>query len=547
MARFTFITQSKRLPCCAPESKSRAGRATLVCLSVLLIAGSAVVLVVWLSSGRASPSFPPSAESTVTTLSAETFQPDVVAVEDPELTRILQELPREPEKLIRILQSEERPRYRTAAAVLLSCFPGNKQVTTALREAIKDEDDEVAGSAACSLLEVGREQAPLILAGLLEEDLRTAVKVEILRRLTWLEPSPEGVVPSLRKLLEGGPLEVQLWARAAIVMITGKADNHVEALTEVLRDGKRERLHGLCLTLLSDLGEAASEAVPAVLERLQSDDFWIRFHAARAIGEIGVAGDAAIGSLLKVAQDPGEDVDIRIMAIRSLGGLEAGKTEVVDRLIEISSDENPGLQMACAAALVRIAPADRKVHSHLRTVMKDREPGVRRAPIRSLQGIELLARELLPFIYQALYDEDSLVRFEAMQCLTEAREPSEDIVPMLLEVLQPGGEFRASAAKALGKHTYMQDQIVQALIVCLEDEDWALVEGAVASLGQMGPAAREAIPALELTRERYRQYRQSLSEAPPASHEDAVPVREVAAPFLPDRIGKAIQRIETTD
>jgi hypothetical protein len=80
-------------------------------------------------------------------------------------------------------------------------------------------------------------------------------------------------------------------------------------------------LHGHAAFALGEMGGAAGEAVPALIEAMQSGQMDVRLQAVLALGKMGAPAKSAIPALDHVRKnDPSEE--IRTLATRSMNILQ---------------------------------------------------------------------------------------------------------------------------------------------------------------------------------------------------------------------------------
>jgi HEAT repeat protein len=145
------------------------------------------------------------------------------------------------------------------------------------------------------------------------------------------------------------------------------------------------------------------------------------------------------------------------------------------------------------------------------------------------------ARAAVPFLKQLLKTPDELLRVRAAQALWQLECQADQVVPVLIQLLQPGGQSRSHAAEVLGGMGEAARQAVPALRGCLDDRSflamwvrfqatralWRIERNTEASLpvllalvrdcrkagvlvatqaaetlGEMGASAQEAVPGL---------------------------------------------------
>ena len=235
------------------------------------------------------------------------------------------------------------------------------------------------------------------------------------------------------------------------------ADRRLLGYTHTVGVGTRPRPLFLCAEVakvLGRIGPGAGTAAPALRAMLGDEQAVIRAAAAEALGGIS---PAAVPALIQALQDP--EKEVRQAAVSALGEVGAEAAAAVPDLVALLPQDGPrGLHVVFP--LSRIGPA------------------------------------AVPALIQALRGRDTDVRSRAAQVLGLIGPEAQAAAPTLVEVLRdPEARVRVRAAEALWQ--VAQDPTGVALLAAvLGDEDGVLRRDAARFLGQMGPAARPAVPAL---------------------------------------------------
>jgi hypothetical protein len=128
------------------------------------------------------------------------------------------------------------------------------------------------------------------------------------------------------------------------------------------------------------------QAVKLFLAALEDEDARVRRDAARALGELGVADERVVGSLLATLEDEDEDAEVRERAARALGELGVADERVIGPLLAALKDEYPGVRWDAARALGELGVADERVIGPLLAALESVfcwEWGGRRGPSAS--------------------------------------------------------------------------------------------------------------------------------------------------------------------
>jgi len=263
--------------------------------------------------------------------------------------------------LIRSLDDDAEAVRRTAAYALGAIGPAAKEALPALFAAADSADRTTRQAAVIALGTVLREhgkasprEAGEVPAELIHatKDADRNVRIHAVHGLMWLRPPTEPAVaalskaaddpvtdvrtyaigalaylgdvvrnlkqgsprvfrpalPALRRLL--GDAEVKVRRAAGSALVSVDPDHAAEAvgiLIEWLNEERGYPRYHPCL-VLAKLGPGAKPAVPALIRALRDRDEYTRMRAAHALGRIGPAAKAATGALRRATLDADKDV-----------------------------------------------------------------------------------------------------------------------------------------------------------------------------------------------------------------------------------------------
>jgi HEAT repeat protein len=184
-------------------------------------------------------------------------------------------------------------------------------------------------------------------------------------------------------------------------------------------------------------------------------------------------------------------------------GLADGLPAAVGFLSEAVNDTRQGVRVKVVAALGALCRQCREAQPALRSALKraalwDEDDAIRRLAVEALAAIGEWSRTPIADLIQALNDPEAAIRFSAAQGLGERAAESESAVGLLLQkaLRDPDGGVRLEAAMALYKIDGHAEKILPMLIKALHDPDEVRRWIAADCLGEIGPAAKEAVPAL---------------------------------------------------
>jgi HEAT repeat protein len=186
------------------------------------------------------------------------------------------------------------------------------------------------------------------------------------------------------------------------------------------------------------------------------------------------------------------DVDARTHAIDSLGAMGEDAAEAAPALTNLLKDEAPPIRAHAARALGLMGSAALDSVPELVKLVGDEDPAVRRAAVQAIRAIQPGPQVVLPLLGNLLQDADDAVRIRAMHELAEV---GDEAVSLLIEALEDE-ETVYWACLVLGEIGPEADEAVPALIGLLKSETPGIRREAAMALGQIGPAAAPAVAAL---------------------------------------------------
>jgi HEAT repeat protein len=218
--------------------------------------------------------------------------------------------------------------------------------------------------------------------------------------------------------------------------------------------------------------EQAKLLVPALATYLEDDKPEVRNAALRLLATLREKAVEAVPAMAKALSDPSDE--IRSTAATSLGEIGEAAAPAVPSLVQALKDENEYVRKWSAWALQRIGPqAKAAVPTLASLVAEDSEDSVRQAAVEALGEIGPDAQGAIPALEKALQDPDRDVRWQAAIAIgLIGTQDASTAVPVLIEILQQ-----------------------------ISDGDLDTRHGMLRALESLGPAARDAVPALKHAQE----------------------------------------------
>jgi HEAT repeat protein len=319
-----------------------------------------------------------------------------------------------------------------------------------------------------------------------------------LRIAPWLgfkDPSSTMVPPLMRALSDPDP-RVREAAANALIHLKADLVPVIASLSTLLGDGDpRRRLNAVLA--LEGLGPGAEPALPALITALDDRDQQVAGGAIRALGAIGPsAANNAVPALIGILKSklPSDRYAV-IEALVRIGPGAAGP------LLSALDHPLPQVRSGAIEALGKIASPGIDPVPALRKSLKDPESQVRFAAMESLGAHGRGSAAALSALTALIQDPEIEVRLRAAKAIVAAGGPARLVLPTLIAALSEDlsranmqlwpNEILASLGSEAGP-------AVPALIERLRKEPLEPpLLGAVVTLAAIGPAASEAIPALE--------------------------------------------------
>src|SRR5262249_42890883 len=147
--------------------------------------------------------------------------------------------------------------------------------------------------------------------------------------------------------------DVRLGVASALGQMGPAAAEVVPHLMELLLDGD-ESVRRASVTALARIGEAA---VLPLSKALRHQNVLLRLQAAKALGEMGKTAQSAVQPLSKALRD--EDPEVAVAAAQALGAIGPEASHAIPALTEVFRSSRQGetpLGSAAAEALRKIDP-----------------------------------------------------------------------------------------------------------------------------------------------------------------------------------------------
>jgi HEAT repeat protein len=393
--------------------------------------------------------------------------------------------------LLRAHSSEAR---KYAAMALGQVAGYAKRAVPALEEALDDSDPAVRRYAAETLGKVGADARSALtkLGGLLENadpEVRAAA-AEALSLLVVPDDreASRDVIPRLGKALRDPDVDsrrgIREKAARALARIGSPA---AKVLGEALSDSRKE-VRRTAVFALEQLGKNCGPALGHLQKSLGDPEAPVRAHAATALGKLGPVAQAAVPALKSLVNDP--DAEVARSATEAIDRIDPGPGAVDALLQALGRDEPEASQKAREALANKKAMLSKAVPALVAALGSTKE-SVRSFAMEAIGQTGAAGASAIPKLIDSLKDSSPDMRESAVKALGNIGERPSQVIPALVPMLRSSQptSVRLEAAAALGAFGKRAAGAVSELIQTLSDSDQELRARACTSLAQIGPAA----------------------------------------------------------
>jgi hypothetical protein len=183
---------------------------------------------------------------------------------------------------------------------------------------------------------------------------------------------------------------------------------------------------------------------------------------------------------------------------------EAPRLTLVPILISLLQDPSGDVRMRAITALTTFAEQAQRALPVLRAALKDAaatddDPSVRGRAVHAVLQLGPQPASDVAALIDSLHDDLEIVRFHAAVALGDLGRSAQPATPALIQAASWDDDpaVRVAAAVALRKIDRNGPLAIQTLIEALGNDNELVCWMAADELGQIGPEAREAVPALQ--------------------------------------------------
>lgn len=315
-------------------------------------------------------------------------------------------------------------------------------------------------------------------------------KTKAARMLGEIGPAAASSVPGLIKSLESDNAGLKYEAVNSLGMINSDSKTVVPAIGRVLKD-PLPLLRFTAIEALRRFGPEAKPAIPQLKESMKDKEPMLAVSAARALMEIegGNGADTAAAQTVLIEGLKSDRSDVCAEAVHGLAVIGPPAVPAIQALVN-----GPGTHTCIQAchALAAIGPGAEKAVEQLMKAAKSNEPGLRWNAITALGDIGPAAKAATPDLIADLSDPDAQVKLSAERALVKI---GKGAVPALVASLKDE-KLHSLVTPILGEIGPDAKDAVPALQGLLQSKDSGAKREAILALAAIGADARQTAPEL---------------------------------------------------
>ncbi|WP_158265519.1 HEAT repeat domain-containing protein [Blastopirellula marina] len=321
--------------------------------------------------------------------------------------------------VINALENDSVPAVKYSAAFALASMEADK-ATDALKKAAEGEDAFLTLISYYAVAKLNpndtmmaQTAATFLVEAMKNEDAN--VRAAAAHCLANLEASPDLLQPILADALRDADPRVVAKITDAIVKMGP------QAMPDVLKGLKDDKLRWVSVSIIRRWGEAAPEAVEPLTEALSTDDEQYQGEVLMAIGSIGDKAAGAVESVKPFLK--GDSRSLKLNALYALGRMGQGAMPAKGDIMPLLDSNDSFTKFAAAWALANIAPEDAAA-----------------------------AEKSVPILTESLTSsEQGYIPGEAAKALAMFGDKAKSALPALKKAADAGNEAAAEAVEAISK------------------------------------------------------------------------------------------------
>ncbi len=370
-----------------------------------------------------------------------------------------------------------------------------KSAAPLLLDALKDKFSGVRYVAIDALANVPLDVTTALpaLDAALKEEKPSGFHFKVVQLRIQLDPDPAPVLPILGELLR------EYSSQSQVIMLLGqlgpKAKDVLPKLIDVAQDEKMSPYSRVpVITTMLQIDPEGKTIGPALVKLIGDGDRGVRLAALTSVAQLGLECDVAPVALDVKTADYFQRRGVH-QALRQLGSKAKGATPA---LLEVVRGPFGPYSLEAAETLCKVAPEYKEFGMKLLLDNLGAGPPTKLDVARAILAVDETNERALKTFESALVDEKLNLRGAALSILTQADISAKGVLPHvkpLLKDAQPS--MRIFAARAFYRIGGETEPAVEVLIASLKEREAAPWHtNALFSLGELGPKAKSAVPAL---------------------------------------------------
>lgn len=369
--------------------------------------------------------------------------------------------------LAELLADQDHIVRRHAAFSMYQIDANLSDYADAFVKLLSDTDPQLVNDARTALAKMGTNATPKLLDALKAQN--SAIRWNAIELLGKTAANDDSIKLALREALGDEEPQVRQSAFNALAQIQALViDDIITALADrdvSVRAKAAASFYQLASPGTGQFDPEAKRAIPSLIQGLQDESLDVRRSVANAVGVFEKDAEAAVPALVELLGD--EDVFVAQFAARSLTKIDSA---VVPGLID-----------------------------QLMLKLRSDSVTTRRSAAAALSGFGPPAKEAVPVLIELLTD-DYVVRSFVAEALGNIGPDAAAAIPRLMEAMKERegrtGEAEDARWRANNALARIGLAAVPALIEALEDNNFYVRQRAAFALHDIGPGAKEAVPAL---------------------------------------------------
>ena len=362
----------------------------------------------------------------------------------------------------------------------------------------------LSGLASSAVVDIGKISVPYLVKSLENDDSK--ISIVTADTLGHLGREAEEAVPALVRACDNVEPEVRRNAVIALRLIQSRLETAVPQLRKMATEDTDEWVRHDVAKTLAALDDPGREIVETLCLMLKDPSPEVRGAVARALGKIGSHAATTVPHLVEAladkeycwhaylidvaGQEPVYDDVVKSLVL--LGKAAPNQSRLIVEAMKTHA--NAQVRAGAALVLIRLAVHKNQALKALQRVLEERQEGVGKA-LEAMAELGEHARDAESLVLSFLDHDDNEFRLEAISTLGAVAGPA-GVAALIDAMNDENWTTRSYAARALGNLGPAAADAVPVLVETMEHPPFLAHMNATEALGKIGPAAAAAVSAL---------------------------------------------------